>query len=116
MIDGQSAHLNKYASISVPSTKLRTLHLTMLSMSSQTALSTLRRPNLFVLVGEVGSGRSSTLGANQISSNFSGPSNTVHGGALASVVSCAPDMVVFQVVDATEEESGIGRCGRVLDA
>lgn len=79
----RATHLSRYASTSSPSTKLRTLHLTMSNMSSQTSRGTLRSPNhSWSLRGSrVGKsregggagGRSSTEGENHSSNNFSAP-------------------------------------------
>lgn len=71
---GRATHLSRYASISAPSTAERILHLTMSSISSQTALGTFLSP-ILPSVEEDASGRWAGDGANHISSNFSAPSN-----------------------------------------
>lgn len=55
---------------------LRTLHLTMSSMSSQTERGIFLRPTL-ASIGERGSRRLAAEGANQTSRSFSGPSKGV---------------------------------------
>lgn len=82
--NGTNPHLRRYASTSSPSTTDKTLHLTMSSISSHTALGTLRRPLYPPDLDEpedeepspllLEDGSDSGEGANQTSSSFSGPS------------------------------------------
>jgi hypothetical protein len=67
-------HLRRYASISLPSMTLRTLHWTISSISSQTSRFTSRNPPRLMSRSGSRAGMSCGDGANHISSSFSAPS------------------------------------------